>query len=152
MDRTQKAEIVNMCMIYKDGLVLVQNKIHDEWGGITFPGGHVEEGESFTDAVIREMFEETGLTISSPQICGIKDWVNDDGSRYMVLFYKTDKFSGDLKSSEEGEVFWIPLEKMLSMNERLSPDMKDMVKVFLDDSLSEFFYYKENEDWKYCLK
>ncbi len=70
----------------------------------------------------------------------------------MVLFYKTDKFSGDLKSSEEGEVFWIPLEEMLSMGNRLSLDMKDMVKVFLDDSLSEFFYYKENENWKYCLK
>ena len=53
MDRTYKAEIVNMCMVYKDGLVLVQDKAHDEWGGLTFPGGHVERDESFTDAVIR---------------------------------------------------------------------------------------------------
>ena len=55
MDRTQKIEIVNMCMVYMDGLVLVQDKVHDEWGALTFPGGHVEKVESFTDAVIREV-------------------------------------------------------------------------------------------------
>lgn len=77
-------------------------------------------------------------------LCGVKDWVNDDGSRYMVLFYKADRFSGELNFSEEGEVFWIPLDELLSMNDRLALDMKDMIKVFLDDTLSEFFYYKEN--------
>lgn len=152
MDRTQKIEIVNMCMVYKDGLVLVQDKVHDEWGGLTFPGGHVEKDESFTDAVIREVLEETGLTVISPMLCGIKDWVNDDGSRYMVLFYKADRFSGNLKSSEEGEVFWIQLDELLSMDDRLALNMKDMIKVFLDDTLSEFFYYKENEQWRYKLK
>ena len=152
MDRTQKVEIVNMCMVYKDGFVLVQDKIHSEWGGLTFPGGHVEIEESFSDAVIREVFEETGLTVASPMLCGIKDWVNDDGSRYMVLFYKTDKFEGELKSSEEGEVFWIQLDELLTMDDRLSLDMKDMIKVFLDDTLSEFFYYKENGEWFHKLK
>ena len=68
MDRTQKTEIVNMCMVYKDGLVLVQDKVHDEWGGLTFPGGHVEKDESCTDAVIREVLEETGLTVTSPML------------------------------------------------------------------------------------
>lgn len=152
MDRTYKAEIVNMCMVYKDGLVLVQNKAHDGWGGLTFPGGHVEIDESFTDAVIREVLEETGLTVTSPMLCGVKDWVNDDGSRYMVLFYKADRFSGELNLSEEGEVFWVPLDELLSMNDRLALDMKDMIKVFLDDTLSEFFYYKENGQWRYKLK
>ena len=151
MDRTQKTEIVNMCMICNEDLVLVQNKIHSEWGGLTFPGGHVELKESLSDAVIREVFEETGLTIESPALCGTKDWVNDDGSRYMVLFYKTNKFSGKLKSSEEGEVFWLSLAELLS-KENLSLDMKDMIKVFTDENLSEFFYYKENEKWKYQLK
>ena len=151
MSRQQKIELVNMCMVYNGNLVLVQDKIHSEWGGITFPGGHIEENESCTDAVIREVFEETGLTISAPVLCGIKDWVNDDGSRYMVLFYKTDKFKGEPKSSKEGAVFWLSIDDMQNHN-RLSPDMKDMLQVFLNDNLSEFFYYKENEEWKYKLK
>jgi len=109
MARTEVVTITNMCMVYNGTKVLVQEKIDDDYCGITFPVGHVEKGESFTDAVIREEFEETGLKIFSPMLCGIKDWSNDDGSRYMVLFYKTDKYEGTLSSSEEGEVHWIEL-------------------------------------------
>ena len=80
MDRSEKTVLTNMCMIYDDdGNVLVQDRRDSDWGGITFPGGHVEKGESFTDAVIREVYEETGLTIETPQICGIKQWPEDDG-------------------------------------------------------------------------
>ena len=152
MDRTQKTEIVNMCMVYNDDLVLVQDKTDEDYKGLCFPGGHVEIGESLVDAVIREVFEETGLDVVSPRLCGTKDWVNDDGSRYLALFYKTDKFSGEIRSSEEGNVFWMPLCELLSMGDRLSLDMLDMIKVFMDDDLSEFFYYKENEQWYYKLK
>jgi len=152
MDRSQKTEIVNMCMVYNNDLVLVQDKTDEEYKGLCFPGGHVETCESLADAVIREVFEETGLTISSPKLCGTKDWVNDDGSRYLALFYKTDKFSGEIRSSEEGEVFWMNTKELLSMDDRLSLDMKDMIKIFLEDDLSEFFYYKEDDKWKYELK
>lgn len=152
MDRSQKTEIVNMCMVYNNDLVLVQDKTDEDYRGLCFPGGHVEISESLTDAVIREVFEETGLNIYSPMLCGTKDWVNDDGSRYLALFYKTDKFDGEIRSSEEGDVFWMNLEELLSMDDRLSLDMKDMIKIFLEDDLSEFFYYKENEEWKYKLK
>lgn len=44
------------------------------------------------------------------------------------------------------------IDDLLSMSNRLSLDMKDMIKVFLDDGLSEFFYYKENGEWNYKLK
>ena len=150
MARTEVVTITNMCMVYNGTKVLVQEKIDDAYRGITFPGGHVEKGESFTDAVIREVFEETGLKISSPMLCGIKDWSNDDGSRYMVLFYKTDKFEGTLSSSEEGEVHWIELEEMKQMN--LADRMDKVLEVFLDEDISEYFFYKENGEWKEELK
>lgn len=47
--------------------------VGDEGGGLTFPGGHIEKGESFVDSVIREVYEETGLTIENPRICGTKE-------------------------------------------------------------------------------
>jgi 8-oxo-dGTP diphosphatase len=150
MARTEIVTITNMCMIYNGNKVLVQDKIDDDYCGITFPGGHVEKGESFTDAVIREVFEETGLKISSPKMCGIKDWSNDDGSRYMVLFYKTDKFEGTISSSDEGEVYWIELDEMMNMN--LAKGMDKMLEVFLDEEISEYFFHKENGEWIEELK
>ena len=151
MDRSEKTVLTNMCMIYDDdGNVLVQDRRDSDWGGITFPGGHVEKGESFTDAVIREVYEETGLTIEKPQICGIKQWPEDDGSRYIVLFYKTSHFAGELKSSEEGEVYWTKLSRLKDLP--LARGMELMLRVFLEDEVSEYYIYEEDGEWKHVLK
>lgn len=151
MDRSEKTVLTNMCMIYDDdGNVLVQDRRDSDWGGIIFPGGHVEKGESFTDAVIREVYEETGLTIETPQICGIKQWPEDDGSRYIVLFYKTSHFAGELKSSEEGEVYWTKLSRLKDLP--LARGMELMLRVFLEDEVGEYYIYEEDGEWKHVLK
>ena len=151
MDRSEKTVLTNMCMIYDDdGNVLVQDRRDSDWGGVTFPGGHVEKGESFTDAVIREVYEETGLTIETPQICGIKQWPEDDGSRYIVLFYKTSHFAGELKSSEEGEVYWTKLSRLKDLP--LARGMELMLRVFLEDEVGEYYIYEEDGEWKHVLK
>lgn len=141
----------NMCMIYDhNGNVIVQDRNDDAWPGIAFPGGHVEKGESFTDAVIREVFEETGLTVYELKMCGIKDWISDDGTRYVVHCYKTDKFQGELTSSDEGEVRWAKLSELPELN--LAPYMEGYLRLFLDDTLTEIFFYKENGEWVEALK
>ena len=133
-------ELTNMCMITNGAKVLVQDRHADKWRGIAFPGGHVEPGESITESVIREIREETGLTIESPRLCGFKDWMKDDGSRYIIFYYRADKFSGELKASEEGEVFWAELSELPGMN--LVVDMELTLKVLLNEKLSEFYYEK----------
>lgn len=145
----EKVEFTNMCMICDGNRVVVIDRQKQDWPGITFPGGHVEQGESFADAVIREVQEETGLNIRSPQLCGIKDWYENQ-CRYVVLFYKATCFEGELRSGAEGKVWWENIDNLPNLN--LSLDMSDMIRVFTEDDLSEFFYYQDGSEWKYDLK
>ena len=146
MAKTEKAIFTNMCMISDgQGNILVEERVKDDWRGIAFPGGHVEPGEAFTDSVVREVREETGLTIESPRLCGVKQFYTDEGERYVVFLYKTDNFSGELKSSLEGRVFWI--KRCELENYELAADFADLVRVFEEDALSEFFCYEENGEY-----
>ena len=150
MSRAEQVILTNLCMVYdRDGNILVQDRKNPDWPGVTFPGGHVEPGESFVEAVIREVREETGLTIESPRLCGTKQFQTQQGERYVVFFYKTDRFSGQLRSSREGEVFWIPRKDLAQY--RLPADFLEMVRVFETEELSEFYYYDEHNGWKYRL-
>lgn len=145
MDRKQQIELTNMCLIYDDKRILVQEKVGTNYdGGLVFPGGHVEPGESLTQSVIREMKEETGLNIYKPQPCGYKDWILDDGTRYIVLLYKTDKFDGEIKSSEEGRVFWLDRKDIEKAN--LIWNMRELLEIFEGNEYSEFFFeYKDGK-------
>lgn len=149
MSRQIPVTLTNMCMVCNGDKVLVQDRVDPDWPGIIFPGGHVETGESFCASVIREVYEETGLTIESPRLCGIKEWENTDGSRYVVLLYRTDKFSGELKSSDEGAVFWTTFQELFDL--KLSLDFRQHLELFLNDTLSEAFYENTIEGWKLHL-
>ena len=151
MGNTFKAELTNMVMVYDKNTnrAVVQQRVK-YWKGITFPGGHVEKGESFIDSAKREVFEETGLKVDNLKLCGIIDWCHrKSGERYMVILYKTDTYSGELISeTEEGKVFWADIDEIPKME--LAPDFEDFLKIFLSEKNQEFFapYDKKNTETK----
>nr|MCR5229127.1 NUDIX domain-containing protein [Solobacterium sp.] len=101
MDRTEKVELTVLCLLRDGDRILLQNRVKEDWQGYTLPGGHVEPGESFVDAVIREMKEETGLTVLRPRLAGVKQFPIE-GGRYVVFLFKAEEYTGKLTSSEEG--------------------------------------------------
>ena len=142
--RTESVELTVLCLIHKNGRYLLQDRIKNDWKGYTLPGGHIEPGESIVDAVIREMQEETGLTIRHPHLSGVKQFPLEEG-RYIVFLFETEEFEGDLRSSEEGTMHWIDERELSKVN--LVEDFEDLIEVMLDDELMEFQYVIEDGEW-----
>lgn len=140
MDKPQKVILTCMCQISDGDNILVEDKVNSSYTGVTFPGGHIEENESLTDAVIREVYEETGLHIKNPVMCGIYNWIQDNNTRYFVFLYKATEFTGELRSSDEGEVRWIKKEQFL--NEPLAHGMQAVFEIINNDQISECYFEK----------
>lgn len=131
-----------LCYIEKDGnyLMLLRNKKQvDEnkgkWIGV---GGKFEEGESPEECLLREVFEETGLTLTQYNFRGIVTFVSDEwGTEHMHLFTATE-FTGELKACDEGELSWIPKEEIMKLN--LWEGDREFLKLLFEDA--GFFFMK----------
>ena len=142
--RTEQVELIVLCLIHNDDSYLLQDRIKKDWKGFTLPGGHIEPGESIVDAVVREMKEETGLMIKSPRLCGVKQFPIE-GGRYIVFLFETDQFDGELASSDEGKMHWVKISELSNVN--LVSDFEELIEVMISESLTEFQYVIENDDW-----
>ena len=149
MDRTERVELAVLCLIKDGDRVLLQNRVKKDWQGYTLPGGHVERGESFVDAVVREMKEETGFTIKKPRMVGIKQFPID-GGRYIVLLFEATQFTGEVVSSEEGEMTWIDRAEIVNIS--AVDDLAELLKVFDDPELTEFQYVVDGENWTALIR
>lgn len=142
--RTEQVDLTVLCLIHQEDRYLLQDRVKENWKGCTLPGGHIEPGESIVDAVIREMKEETGLTIQSPRLCGVKQFPIE-GGRYLVFLFETDRFEGELSDSEEGKMRWVKISEL--PQENLVADFDDLIDVMLSDRLTEFQLIVEKDTW-----
>lgn len=149
MRRTENVELTVLCLIADGEKILLQNRTKEDWRGYTFPGGHVEPGESFVDAVTREIKEETGLDIKNPRLAGVKQFPLQDG-RYIVFLFKATEYSGTLTSSEEGQMEWVERRRLPEF--RTVEDFDELMRVIDDPALTEFQYLVDGETWTVSLK
>ena len=147
------------CVMIKNPVtneILVQNR-KKRAPGWSFPGGHVEDGESFQACAVREVMEETGFLVKNLEYCGVVHWIDRaDDSRYLCFMYRTCDFEGALiAETDEGEQFWLgaeelftaPSEKFSSKHYSLSPLFHEfgkyrevIIKWSKDDTLQEVHY------------
>ena len=91
-----------------------------KYPGWSYPGGHVEKGESIYDCAVREVKEETGLDVRDLKHCGVLHWANrETDERYLCHMYKTTNYDGELVTkTDEGEQFWIGLDDLVATPKR----------------------------------
>lgn len=111
-----KSQLTTLCYIEKNNSYLMLHRVtkkndinHDKWIGV---GGHFEFQESPEECLLREVKEETGLTLVSYQFRGIVTFISDDDEAEYMCLYTSNNFTGNLTDCDEGKLEWIPFEKI----------------------------------------
>lgn len=109
---TMKSQLTTLCYVEKDNSYLMLHRIYnkkddenrDKWIGV---GGHFEAAESPEDCLLREVREETGLTLNSFKFRGIVTFLSDDNPAEYMCLYTSNDFSGNLVECNEGKLEWV---------------------------------------------
>ncbi|MFG6379137.1 MAG: 8-oxo-dGTP diphosphatase [Lachnospiraceae bacterium] len=134
--------LTTICYIEKDEKYLMLHRTkkendqsHDKWLGV---GGKFEENESPNECVVREVKEETGLTLLSYKLRGVMTFVSDIWETEYMFIYTADRFEGELTECSEGELLWVEKSKVPDLN-LWEGDILFLKKLMED---SEFFTIK----------
>ncbi len=134
--------LTTICYIEKDEKYLMlyrtkkeNDQSHDKWLGV---GGKFEENESPNECVVREVKEETGLTLLSYKLRGVMTFVSDIWETEYMFIYTADRFEGELTECSEGELLWVEKSKVPDLN-LWEGDILFLKKLMED---SEFFTIK----------
>ena len=105
-----------LCYLEQDGCLLMLHRVkkvndenRDKWIGV---GGKLEDRESPEDSLLREVKEETGLTLERWRYRGLVTFVSDKWETEYMHLYTADKFSGTMKECDEGNLEWVPREQV----------------------------------------
>ena len=112
--------LATLCYVRRDECTLMvyrnkkANDIHEgKWNGL---GGKIEAGETPEECVIREVYEESGLSIRNPRLCGLLMFPAFKGNDWYVFVFTAQEFTGELIESPEGRLEWIPNDRVLNLN------------------------------------
>ncbi len=109
-----------LCYIEKDDCYLMLHRVkkkndlnQEKWIG---PGGKFEEGESPEDCLLREVKEETGLTLTSFRYRGIVTFLSDRWENEHMHLFTADGFTGEMIECNEGDLQWVPKSSVYDLN------------------------------------
>ncbi len=154
MQEVTRSPLTTLCYIEKDDSYLMLHRVKkevdvnkDKWIGV---GGHFEKEESPEECLLREVKEETGLTLKSWRFRGLITFVCEGWNTEYMCLYTADKFHGELKECDEGELLWVPKSKLNELN------LWEGDKIFfrLLEEREDFFTMKlvyEGDELKECL-
>lgn len=114
-------QLATLCYVLNKNKTLMLHRIkkkndyHEgKWNGL---GGKFEHGETPEECAIREVKEESGLLIRNPRLHGFITFPMFDGKKdWYVFLFTAHQFEGELIDSHEGNLEWIPNEKLLDLN------------------------------------
>lgn len=113
-------KLTTLCYIEKDDKYLMLHRVkkqndanYDKWIGV---GGKIEEGETPEECMIREVMEETGLTLVEYRLRGVVSFVSDCWENEYMFLYTSDNFTGELVDCDEGELVWIEKKRLDELN------------------------------------
>ena len=151
-----KSQLTTLCYIQKDDSYLMLHRVKkendlnkDKWIGV---GGHFEKGESPEDCLIREVKEETGLTLTDFSFRGIVTFVYDDEEAEYMHLFTAKGFSGEIGECSEGNLEWVSFEKLNGLE--LWEGDRIFLSLLQKDSLPFFslkLVYKNEKLQEYCL-
>lgn len=108
--------LTTLCYIERDGAYLMMHRVkkekdinRDKWIGV---GGHFETGESPEECLLREVWEETGLTLTEYRLRGVITFVTDVWQPEYMFLYTATGFTGTVSACDEGDLEWVPKEEV----------------------------------------
>ena len=148
-------KLATLCYVHNNDKTLMIHRVKKEndyhegkWNGL---GGKFDQGETPEECVIREVKEETGLTIKSPHLHGFLTFPMFDGKDdWYVFVYTAEEFVGKLIDSREGNLAWIPNEKLTELN-LWDGDQVFLPWLFQDKFFSAKFNYENGKMKDYSV-